>query len=202
MWYWSIEIEAGSYLWEPKGLDPSEIRRKANPFVFPSRKVKQTFVLLHNPLHEFESIWWVLLMVFVMRKVKNSSDDWNQKAQEVQLYRAFPPSLFGNNRVVLLQNNRFMGDLLCTLDTSLSAFGEIMGPLAEMLGQAFCQAERNLPEIDESTWELNGIFYDYWTAGFNELLRRSWPPMVKWADGIDEDGEGKRGKKRPFGGDD
>jgi hypothetical protein len=177
MWYWSIEIAAAQYLWLPEVPGEFEIED-----IFKGRvAVGPSIRLVHNALHELETLWWMLLMVFVMREPKAPSSAWRKDKQQLRLHGAFPASSHSVSRDHTFRQRLETELLLDSMDESLQSFRNPMWIFTLSLKQAFAKAENFLPQsIDESVWGLNSQLFDRIKAVFKVLSEEEWPEMKEW----------------------
>ena len=136
----------------------------------------------HNPLHELESTWWILLYIFSMREVHMHEPDWDRSAQKAQLNLAFP-ALVATKRTSFLHTSGFLEGLVTTLDPTLQPCYGHLENLRAALMEAFKAAEATLPgRIGAEVWSSKSNLYNAFVQAIQFLYYFKWPVMLQWKD--------------------
>lgn len=156
-------------------------------------------MVIHNPLHDSESIWWLLLYVFAVREVVGDTGEWDRGIQESLLDLAFPPIPYGGDRRLIFENSEEFASLTGALAKKLRGCHDHLDGLREVLIQTFQRAERELPKLDSSSWAIGSNLHAVFSDTCSALLAMNWPKMKKWKE-IDQPDllkEPKKAKSAP-----
>ncbi len=63
--------------------------------------------LLHNPLHDTESIWWVGVWSIVSASMKGATGNYNPHEHLAQYLRMFPETIDQSSRIDFMLGNKF-----------------------------------------------------------------------------------------------
>jgi hypothetical protein len=154
--------------------------------------------LSHNPLHECESFWWILLYVFAMSEVTDPSENWSRDAQVAQLDKAFP-AWITPSRALFFMVNQELQRLTNTFEPRLSGCHPNLKQIRGDLVAAYEKAESTLPtNVDPSPWTFFGPLHKSCHQCMQGLIEKSWPAIQKWGSASEaEQLDSKRRKKTP-----
>jgi len=144
--FWSVEVENHRYRFLPE----------EDPFTAPSRTSKRLPLFWHNPLHDCESIWWMMVYIFALEVVRSDRDPhWSPKEQSEKLNLAFPRGFRTAARSDFLMVDGVLHELFQDLEVKLAVAEDGLDNLRKFLWQAFRQSEKLLPGvgIDEDAWK-------------------------------------------------
>jgi hypothetical protein len=153
--------------------------------------------LTHNPLHELESSWWLLLYILAMRIVATFSSDWNRSAQSKQLHAVFPAVEFGP-RTTFFTKTGSLSQLTDTFDTRIrDPCLQNLEPIRIALVKAFVAAEATLPEsVDTTQWNMRRKLFTVFENSIQTLQQVPWPKMKQWPATSDQSNEQPVKKRR------
>jgi len=158
------------------------------------QKIADEVPLTHNPLHELESIFWILLYVFSMRvAVDPPSGSWDRSKQKAQLDKAFPiiPS---KERNTYFNTPGVLVELTNTLHEGLKQVHRHLGHYGDALMYAFVTAESTLPDyVDADQWVFQGGLYNKLVGVLLKLQEFAWPVMGQWIELDDKKGKQTNG---------
>ncbi|KAJ8079131.1 hypothetical protein PM082_013419 [Marasmius tenuissimus] len=109
--FWSVEVEAGTYLHKPKTVPVLRIEDWGARAQNRTRRVQPhpTFIFQHNLLHDLESVYWVSFWTLLYLIGPEDMDTQTEKVNEGRhkLYRVVFPA--GEPSKVLLKRSSFIG---------------------------------------------------------------------------------------------
>jgi hypothetical protein len=185
--FWSIEVEHGSYQYistevpEHESL-PDDSFFTMKPTTTNLAQPEPSF--WHNPLHDCESLWWMLLWSFAMRIPSEPDSEWNSGAQVVQLNIAFSRHFCtADRRLALFWRGATLARVFRSFEINLQqAFG-IVNYIRGILNTAFNLAEARLPdgEIDGSVWEYEKKLHIILKHATERLKAYEWPTVENWS---------------------
>ena len=128
-------------------------KQKHKPGVRLESKPVTTFNLVHNPLHDLESVWWLFLYVFATREITGESESWNRDKQKNMLDLAFPPIPYGGKRHMILTNANEFKKLTDTFEERVRACHIPLDSIRAALLLSFAEFEKHLPAVNSASWE-------------------------------------------------
>jgi len=143
LYFTAIEVEKGKYLFRPKGHSKSTIR---------------TF--LHNPLHDYESVWWTAVWFIFSSKPKDVPESVMEKARD---------AVYEDRKSAFALG--MIEDACTLLPVVLQPLGDV---LVEMMGILLC-AYRNFEEAFDGS-KILPVFLE---------LRMCLQLLVEHAHGLD-----------------
>lgn len=161
-----------------------EIDTEGLPRVNPSSN-RPVIVFRHNPLHDAESIWWLVLFGICKREVlPPTTDEWTPKEQIIQLDGIFPSIPNATKRRDFFNEEDSIRGFLNKLDNRLADAKEHVILMNFALIRAFRLAEKGLPDgvgINRSAWvrdlESGGYskLQDAFHLALKALAHMEWP---------------------------
>lgn len=143
-------------------------------------------VFRHNPLHDLESIWWMVLFGICKREVLPSRTDhkWTPKYQIDQLDDIFPSIPVATNRRKFFESKSTVRQFLDTLDDRLADVHKHVRLMNVALINAYLLAEKGLPDgdgINRTAWvrDLESGSYSKLQDAFH-LALKALAYNVKW----------------------
>jgi hypothetical protein len=137
--------------------------------------------LTHNPLHELESIWWLLLYVLAMSLVEVPSAGWDRSAQIYQLDEVFPIRNFAHKVATFTSYGR-LEQLAKTVDSKIrDRCFRSLEVIKFTLLMTFTATESTFPEpVDTTQWDMKSGLYTVFKDSLRKLQRAHWPKMKPW----------------------
>jgi hypothetical protein len=150
--------------------------------------------LTHNPLHDLESIYWLLLYILGTRRLVYPSPGWNPFAQKEATEQAFPAGYSLRRESFFLQR-KTLGCLTDTFDptTSENSFSGLNRFRAALM-DAYILAEEPLPEplnlrvLGPTVVLLKRAIMFLWDV--------NWPEMQHWSAAKADDVTDRQREKR------
>ncbi|KAJ3742824.1 hypothetical protein DFH05DRAFT_1421802 [Lentinula detonsa] len=114
----------------------------------------------YNPLHDLESVWWIIVYVlFFNDDVSISSSDPTHRQRKMQ--ELFHGRLDVNDRQVFLRDFNRLPDAQCYLSPSFGPALAILTELADVLTTAYANSEKTYPtKIDDRSFIVHDDFLD------------------------------------------
>ncbi|KAJ3985486.1 hypothetical protein F5890DRAFT_1409428 [Lentinula detonsa] len=112
----------------------------------------------YNPLHDLESVWWIIVYVlFFNDDVSVSSSDPTHRQRKMQ--ELFHGRLDVNDRQVFLRDFNRLPDAQCYLSPSFGPALAILTELADVLTTAYANSEKTYPtKIDDRSFIVHDDF--------------------------------------------
>jgi len=173
--FWSIEVENDRY----KHFIPKKSREGASLAIF-----------WHNPLHDCESIWWILVWMFSVRLVQVPSQRWDQVKQWDHLHRSFPTTSRTTHRIDLFKLGEDLPELFASLESSMQQAYSCVSNVRFAVVDAFAEAEGELPHgaIKQSAWTQGGWLQKEMEDEVACLMKIDWPSVKEWSEETDTRG--------------
>jgi hypothetical protein len=175
--FWAVEVEGASYL---------RIGQKEDPFSIPAGTSTEWMspTFWHNPLHDCESIWWMLLYGFALRMVKDAdTEKWDKETQREELDKVFPSGYRLTTRRDILFMGGYFSKFFSSLESRLRQASSNLDQMRTALLATLDKAEEKMPdgEIDRATWTYNGPLHKRMVALVRLLKTVTWPAVVEWS---------------------
>ncbi|TDL23343.1 hypothetical protein BD410DRAFT_178858 [Rickenella mellea] len=135
----------------------------------------------HLPLHDFESLWWIIAWILLMRVPKNPSVTWSEKVHRLLLDEVFPTTLGTHSRIAFLTGERGLTlDVLENVDRQILPLFDYMQKFRECLVSAFRQYEEALDNLDRSDSDTSVVLRAF--REYEPLLGDPDKPGVAFVD--------------------
>lgn len=161
-----------------------EVVAEGLPRVNPSSNLP-VIVFRHNPLHDLESIWWMVLFGICKREVlPPTTNEWTPKEQIRHLDGIFPSIPDPTKRHEFFIEEDSVRKFLDTLDNRLADVNEQVLLMNFALIDAYSLAEKGLPDgdgINRTAWvrDLESGGYSKLQDAFH-LALKALAYYVKW----------------------
>jgi hypothetical protein len=181
MVFCSFEAEYGKYEYMPPYYRSEFDHPGANEIVGGPPPPPPPFC--HNPLHDIESIWWMILWLVATRIVCKPDSKWNPTTQRDQLRKVFPVHFRTFERYQVFHNDYDLGYVFSSFDINLhSAWAGVYHIRASLIS-AYKKAENPLwnDGIDRSVWEDGQELHQRIKLGTAMLKTIKWPEVENWS---------------------
>ncbi|KAJ3782191.1 hypothetical protein GGU10DRAFT_335752 [Lentinula aff. detonsa] len=164
--FMAAETLVHRYLFTPGNRKLKDNAHKKIDFDLVKKSVSKTRVAVpivpfaHNPLHDLESVWWIIVYVLFFNDddSKNANDPMRR---QMTMHELFHGRLDVNDREVFLRDFNRLPDAQSYLPPSFSPALEILTELAEVLTTAYINSEKKYPAgIDEQYFMVHNDFLD------------------------------------------
>ncbi|KAJ3742369.1 hypothetical protein DFH05DRAFT_1570952 [Lentinula detonsa] len=154
------------YLFTPGNRKLKDNSHKKIDFDLVKKSVSKTRVAVpivpfaQNPLHDLESVWWIIVYVLFFNDddSKNSNDPMRR---QMTMHELFHGRLDVNDREVFLRDFNRLPDVQSYLSPSFGPALEILTELAEVLATAYINSEKKYPAgIDTQYFMVHNDFLD------------------------------------------
>ena len=137
-----------------------------------ANKINPKKVFHHNPLHDFESLWWICVEKLFKHQVVLTIVEENGEVKNVELVKKdqfmqqwkvaseiFSSAILNRKRLNFLKDDAVFYECTSTLSPELVGVLDILGQIRQQLVACYVVAEADYPNISQDAFEIRHLTF-------------------------------------------